>query len=69
MNLDAGAETGAVFHSTMQVYDSRGTARTLDLTFTKQADGSFQMSGTLDGKPVQTSVDGGAASAIRLVSL
>lgn len=63
MNLDSGAATGAEFHSTMQVFDSRGKSRALDLTFTKQADGSFQMSGTLDGNPVQTAVDGGAASS------
>ncbi len=59
MNLNSSAETGAVFHSTMQVYDSRGTARTLDLAFTKQADGSFQMTGKLDGVDVQA--NGGAS--------
>ncbi|MFM9904718.1 MAG: flagellar hook protein FlgE [Pyrinomonadaceae bacterium] len=62
MNLNSSAITGDAFHSTMQIYDSLGTARTLDMTFTRQADGSFQMSGTLDGNPVQTSVNGGAAS-------
>ena len=58
MNLNANAETGAVFHSPVTVYDSRGTARTLDLTYTKLADGSFDVSGTLDGAAVQ--VNGGA---------
>lgn len=58
MNLNSSAATDSVFHAPMQVYDSRGTARTLDLVFTKQADGSFQMKGTLDGKDVQ--VNGGA---------
>lgn len=63
MNLNSSAATDSQFHATMQVYDSLGTARTLDLTYTRQADGSFQMTGTLDGHPVQTSVDGGAPSA------
>ena len=58
MNLNADAKTGDVFHSTMQVYDSRGTARTLDLTYTKLADGSYDMTGTLDGTAVQA--NGGA---------
>lgn len=63
MNLNSNAATGSEFHSTMQVYDSLGTSRTLDMKFTRQADGSFQMTGTIDGHPVQTSVDGGAPSA------
>lgn len=63
MNLNSSAVTGADFHSTMQVYDSLGTERSLDMTFTRQADGSFLMSGTLDGHPVQTSANGGPASA------
>lgn len=58
MNLNSNADTGAVFHSPVQVYDSRGTARTLDLTFTKQADGSFRMNATLDGEAAQS--NGGA---------
>jgi flagellar hook protein FlgE len=63
MNLNSSAATGSQFHAPMEVYDSLGTKRALDMTFTRQADGSFQMTGTLDGHPVQTSVDGGAASA------
>ncbi len=63
MNLDSNSTTGSTFHATMNVYDSLGTERHLDLTYTRQADGSFLMSGTLDGNPVQTSVDGGGASA------
>ncbi len=64
MNLNSSSATGAQFHAPMQVFDSLGAQHTLDLTFTRQADGSFQMTGTLDGNnPVQTSVDGGAASA------
>jgi flagellar hook protein FlgE len=63
MNLNSDPDIVTPFHSTIQVYDSRGNARDLDLTFTKQADGSFQMTGTLDGVAVQTSVDGAAADA------
>ncbi len=62
MNLSASSRTGAEFHSPVQVYDSLGNQRSLDLTYTKQADGSYLMSGTLDGNPVQLSVNGGAAS-------
>ena len=62
MNLNSAAATGAVFHAPMQVYDSLGTARTLDLTFTKQADGSFQTTGTLDGNAVELDADGAGAS-------
>lgn len=54
MNLNSAAATGATFHSTMQVFDSLGTSRTLDLTFTRLANGSFDMTGTLDGVAVQT---------------
>jgi flagellar hook protein FlgE len=60
MNLDAGAPSGSVFHAPVQVYDSRGTAHSLDLTFTRQPNGSFQMTATLDGNPVQS---GGAAGS------
>lgn len=64
MNLNSSAVTGAEFHSTMQVYDSLGTARTLDMKYTRLASGSFEMTGTLDGNPVQTIVDGNPASAV-----
>jgi len=63
MNLNSNSVTGAVFHSTMQVNDSLGTKRTMDMTYTRQADGSFLMSATIDGNAAQTSVDGGAPSA------
>lgn len=63
MNLDAGGANNAVFHASMQVYDTRGTAHTMDMTFTRQSDGSYQMSATVGGEPAQTSVDGGAPSA------
>ncbi len=63
MNLDSTATAGSNFHATVQVYDSRGEARTLDMTFTKQPDNSYQMAATLDGQPAQASVDSAAATA------
>ncbi len=62
MNLNSEARTGAQFHATMQVYDSLGTQRNLDLTFTRQSNGTFQATGTLDGNAVQMSANGGATS-------
>lgn len=59
MNLDSAEDTGAVFHAPVQVFDSKGVSHTLDLTFTKQADGSYQIDGTMDGNAV--TIAGGAA--------
>lgn len=63
MNLNAADPTGSVFHAPVSVYDTRGTVHTMDLTFTKQADGSWQMLATLDGNAAQTSVGGAAPAA------
>jgi flagellar hook protein FlgE len=63
MNLNSEDPAGAVFHAPVQVYDSRGSAHALDLIFTRQADGSWQMVAELDGNAAQTSVDGGTAAA------
>ncbi len=63
MNLDSAAVTGSNFNATMQVYDSRGTERTMNISFTRQADGSFDATATIDGKPAQLSADGAAASS------
>ncbi|MCW5960209.1 MAG: flagellar hook protein FlgE [Pyrinomonadaceae bacterium] len=63
MNLNTAALPGTEFNATMVVHDSRGTERSLDMTFTKLADGSFDMVGTLDGTPFQTSVNGNPADA------
>ncbi len=53
MNLNSSAETGSVFHAPMQVHDSLGNERTLDITFTRLANGTFDATGTLDGTAVQ----------------
>lgn len=63
LNLDSQAATASEFHATMQVYDSRGTSRTMDMTFTRLANGSFDMSATIDGNPAQLSADGNAPVA------
>jgi flagellar hook protein FlgE len=63
INLDRRGGTGATFHAPVQVYDSIGKIHDLDLTYVKQADGTYQMTASLDGNPAQTSVDGAAASA------
>lgn len=63
LNLDSNAKTGGVFHASMQVYDTRGASHTLDLSFTKQADGSFQMTSSLDGVAAEADADGAGAAA------
>jgi len=63
INLDSQTATGATFHAPIQVYDSRGTRRTLDMTFTRLADGSFDGTATLDGNPAQLSSNGGASGS------
>ena len=63
MNLNSSAATDSVFHASMEVYDSLGTKRHLDMKFTKQADGSFEMDATLDGNDAEVDVDGGGAAA------
>jgi flagellar hook protein FlgE len=67
VNLNSDAEVGSTYHANMTVFDSLGTERPLDLSFVRQADGTFQMTVSLDGVPAQTSVDGGAASAAPVV--
>lgn len=62
MNLNSEADVGSEFHATVEVYDSRGNRRTLDLTFTRLADGTFDMTSELDGVPAEASADGGAPS-------
>ncbi len=62
MNLDAAAATDSNFNATIQVYDSRGSAHSLNVNFVRLADGSFNATGTLDGKAAQLSADGGAPS-------
>jgi flagellar hook protein FlgE len=49
MNLNSADITGTEFHSPTQVTDSKGVSHELDLKFTKEADGSYTVSGTLDG--------------------
>lgn len=64
MNLNSSSVTGSVFHVPMTVIDSLGAVHPVDMAFTRQADGSFLMSATVEpnAAPAQTSVNGGAAS-------
>lgn len=63
MNLNSDAPTGTVFHATVEVFDSIGTGRTMDFTFTRMANGSFDMTATVDGAPANLAANGGAPSA------
>lgn len=49
MNLNSADQPGATFHSSAQVYDSKGVTHTADTTFVRQADGTYTISATLDG--------------------
>jgi len=60
MNLNSAEQAGATFHSPVQVYDSKGVSHTLDMTFTKQVDGTYSIVGSLDGNPA--TIDTGAAA-------
>ncbi len=63
MNLNSAATTGANFNATVHVFDSLGGDHTMNLSFTRQANGSYQMTANLDNNPAQTSVNGGAATS------
>ncbi len=60
MNLNSADAPGSVFHSPMQVFDSKGTSHTLDVTYSKQADGSYVIAATLDGNAA--TIDTGTAA-------
>jgi flagellar hook protein FlgE len=49
MNLNATDAIGTEFHAPMQVYDSKGSAHTLDMVFTKTANDTYNIAATLDG--------------------
>ena len=49
MNLNSTDVVGNVFHSPTQVLDSKGVSRALDLTFTKNVNGTYSVAATLDG--------------------
>lgn len=59
MNLSTTDAVGAQFHTPARVYDSKGTEHSLDLVFTKQANGSYVVNATLDGNAAQA--NGGAS--------
>lgn len=63
MNLNSKDPAASEFHAVVNIYDSKGAAHKMNLVFTKQADGSFQMLAEVDGTAATTSVNGAAASA------
>jgi len=68
LNLDSNTTIGDYYSSALAVYDSQGNSHSVNLTYTKTADNTWQISGTLDGTaiPAGNIVDhgGGAASDI-----
>lgn len=61
INLNTNANTGDAFHATIQVYDSKGTTRTMDIQFTRLANGTFDATATLDGVAAQLTENGGTS--------
>jgi flagellar hook protein FlgE len=51
-NLDSRLPNGAVFTAPVQVFDSLGTQRTLNVTFTKTAAQTYDITANVDGTPV-----------------
>ncbi|MEJ7617233.1 MAG: flagellar hook-basal body complex protein [Pyrinomonadaceae bacterium] len=62
LNLSSADAAGAEFHAPVRVNDSKGAARSLDLVFAKQTDGSYNLTATLDGVAAQ--VNGGATAPV-----
>jgi len=63
MNLSAKDAVNTQFHSPVQIFDSLGVAHTLDLIYTKTANGAYTVTATVDGNAAQLSTNGGAAAA------
>jgi flagellar hook protein FlgE len=64
MNLNSADQAGSIFHSPLQVFDSKGISHTLDMTFTKQGDGSYAIAGSLDGNPATVNTGAAASSLV-----
>lgn len=52
LNLDANAEVGSSYSTSLSLYDRLGNMRTLTATFTKNAANTWTLSGTLDGMDI-----------------
>ncbi len=63
MNLNVNDAVGSEFHAPVQVFDSKGATHSLDMVFTKQADGSYLLNAMLDGNPAQLNANGAGATA------
>jgi flagellar hook protein FlgE len=68
MNLNSDDAAGSVFSAPVQVFDSKGVSRTLNMTFTRQVNGSYLMNATLDGVAANLSANGGAAAATATIT-
>ena len=54
MNLNSTDIAGTSFHSPTQVTDSKGVSRALDVSFTKNVNGTYSVAATLDGNAAIT---------------
>ncbi|HQZ95559.1 MAG TPA: flagellar hook protein FlgE [Pyrinomonadaceae bacterium] len=61
-NLDSRLATDKTYSVTSNIYDSLGGEHKMEMTFTKQADGSFLMEATVDGNPAEVDADGAGPS-------
>lgn len=62
-NLDSQMEEDDDYSVSVKVFDSLGASHSLLMTFTKLADGSYDMMATLDGNPAEVDADGAGPSA------
>ncbi len=56
LNLDANAQVGGTYSSSLTVYDNLGNAHTLTFTFTKAADNDWTVSGKLDDQDITAQI-------------
>jgi flagellar hook protein FlgE len=52
MNLDSNAAVSSTYNSAISIYDNLGNNHTLDMTYTKVADNTWSVTGTLDGTDI-----------------
>jgi flagellar hook protein FlgE len=63
-NLDASAATGTAFTSSVQIYDSLGTAHVMTINYTKTAANAWSYSMTVPGAEVTPAPAGGAPAVV-----
>jgi len=52
MNLDSNAAVSSTYNSAISIYDNLGNNHTLDMTYTKVANNTWSVTGTLDGTDI-----------------